>query len=99
MTLTCPTTMRQPSAKRTQVCVWRPTLPGVVGRWKRVDAIAKSRPDHGPRQGSGKTGGRTRRPERCDFLMAVQILRLTVAHRARIIAEYLIECRDVIGDQ
>jgi hypothetical protein len=31
--------------------------------------------------------------------MAVQILRLTVAHRARIIAEYLIECRDVVGDQ
>jgi hypothetical protein len=60
--------------------------------------VATKGGDHGPRQGSGKAGGRTRRPERCDFLIAVQVLRLTVAHRARIIAEYLIECRDVVGD-
>jgi hypothetical protein len=26
--------------KRTHVCVWRPTLPGVVARWNRVDATA-----------------------------------------------------------
>jgi hypothetical protein len=61
--------------------------------------VATKGGDHGPRQGSGKAGGRTRRPERCDVLIAVQILRLTVAHRARIIAEYFIECRDVVGDQ
>jgi hypothetical protein len=61
--------------------------------------VATKGGDHGPRQGSGKAGGRTRRPERCDFLIAVQILRLTVAHRARIIAEYLIERRNVVADQ
>ena len=45
MTLTCPTTTRQPSSKRTQVCVIRPTFPGAVARWNNVDAIAKSRPN------------------------------------------------------
>ena len=44
MTLTWPTTMRQPSSQRTQVCVMRPTLPGAVVRWNSVEAIAKSRP-------------------------------------------------------
>ena len=32
------------SGKRTQVCDCRPTLPGMVARWNRVEAIAKSRP-------------------------------------------------------
>ena len=31
-TLTWAATTRQPSGKRTQVCIWRPTLPGIVGR-------------------------------------------------------------------
>ena len=98
---TCPTTMRQPSAKRTQVCVMRPTLPGAVIRWKSVDAIAKSRPNvvitvldrvrARPADGRGA--------ECFDFLIAVQILRLTVTDRARIIAKHLIECRNVVGDQ
>ena|SRR5437879_4700982 len=30
--LTCAATTCQPSAKRTQVCIWRPTLPGTVTR-------------------------------------------------------------------
>ena len=61
--------------------------------------VATKGGDHGLRQGSRKAGGRTRRPEGCDFLIAVQILRLTVADGARIIAEYLIERRNVVGDQ
>ena len=44
ITLTCAATTRQPSAKRTQVCIWRPTLPTMLGRWNRVEATAKSRP-------------------------------------------------------
>jgi len=35
---------RHPSAKRTQVCICRPTLPGVVARKNSVDATAQSRP-------------------------------------------------------
>ena len=30
--LTCAAAMRQPSANRTQVCIWRPTLPGEAAR-------------------------------------------------------------------
>ena len=44
ITLTWPVTMCQPSSKRTQVWVWRPTLPGMVVRWNSVFATAKSRP-------------------------------------------------------
>jgi hypothetical protein len=79
--------------------------PDLTGRSRAVEKgrchckVATKGGDHGPRQASGKAGGRTRRPERCDFLIAVQILRLTVAHRARIIAEYLIERRNVVADQ
>jgi hypothetical protein len=32
ITLTCAATMRQPCGKRTQVCIWRPTFPDMVGR-------------------------------------------------------------------
>ena len=45
MMLTCPTAMRQPSSKRIQVWVMRPTLPGALVRWNSVDAIAQSRPN------------------------------------------------------
>ena len=44
MMLTCAATTRQPSGKRTQVCIWRPTLPTSVGRWNSVEATAQSRP-------------------------------------------------------
>src|SRR5271156_6783722 len=44
ITLTWAATTNQPSGKRTQVCICRPTLPGMVGRWNRVEAIPKSRP-------------------------------------------------------
>ena len=44
ITLTCAATTRQPSGVRAQVCIWRPTLPGVVSRWNSVDAVAKSWP-------------------------------------------------------
>src|SRR6266852_1138212 len=44
ITLTCAATTNQPSGKRTQACICRPTLPGVVTRWNRVEAIAKSQP-------------------------------------------------------
>ena len=44
ITLTWAATTNQPSGKRTQVCICRPTLPGMVARWNRVEAIAKSRP-------------------------------------------------------
>ena len=30
--------------KRTQVCIWRPVLPGTLGRWNSVEATAQSRP-------------------------------------------------------
>ena len=42
--LTCAATTCQPSGKRTQVCIWRPTLPGTVTRWNSVEAVAKSCP-------------------------------------------------------
>src|SRR5687768_15836281 len=42
--LTCAATTFQPLGNRTQVCIWRPTLPGKVFRWNNVDATAKSRP-------------------------------------------------------
>ncbi len=32
MMLTWAATTRHPSGKRTQVCIWRPTLPGAVSR-------------------------------------------------------------------
>ena len=44
MRLTCAATTRQPSGKRTQVCICRPTLPGMLSRWNRVEATAQSRP-------------------------------------------------------
>ena len=44
MTLTWAATMRQPPGKRTQVCICRPTFPGVASRWNKVAATAKSRP-------------------------------------------------------
>ncbi len=43
-TLTCAATTCQPSAKRTHVCIWRPTLPFMASRWNSVEATAKSRP-------------------------------------------------------
>ena len=43
MTLTWAATMSQPSGNRTQVCIWRPTFPG-LDRGNKVAAIAKSRP-------------------------------------------------------
>src|SRR5262249_26018144 len=42
MTLTWPTTICQPLGPLTQVCVWRPILPGA--RRNSVEATAKSRP-------------------------------------------------------
>ena len=42
--LTCAATTRQPSAKRTQVCICRPTFPGTLARWNSVEATAWSRP-------------------------------------------------------
>jgi hypothetical protein len=42
-TLTWAATVRQPSSKRAQDCCWRPTLPGMVSRWNKVEAVAKSR--------------------------------------------------------
>ena len=44
MTLIWAATMRQPSGKRTQVCICRPTLPGAESRRNRVAEIAQSRP-------------------------------------------------------
>src|SRR5271166_7043017 len=44
ITLTCAATTRQPCEVRTQVCICRPTWPGVESRWNRVEAVAKSRP-------------------------------------------------------
>ena len=44
MMLTWAATMRQPSGKRTQVCICRPTLPGADSRRNRVAATAQSRP-------------------------------------------------------
>ena len=44
ITLTCAATTRQPSGKRTQVCIWRPILPGTLARWNSVEATAQSRP-------------------------------------------------------
>ena len=44
MMLTWAATIRQPSGKRTQVCICRPILPGALSRRKRVAAIAQSRP-------------------------------------------------------
>jgi hypothetical protein len=38
--LTCAATTRQPCAKRTQVCICRPILPGAEGRWNSVEATA-----------------------------------------------------------
>ena len=42
--LTWAATMRQPSGKRTQVCICRPTLPAALSRRNRVAATAQSRP-------------------------------------------------------
>ena len=42
--LTCAATTCQPSGKRTQVCICRPSLPGTVSRRNKVEATAKSRP-------------------------------------------------------
>ncbi len=44
MMLTWAATMRQPSAKRIQVCICRPILPGALSRRKSVAATAQSRP-------------------------------------------------------
>src|SRR5262249_3790686 len=44
MKLTCAATTCQPSAKRTQVCICRPILPGTDARSNRVEATAKLRP-------------------------------------------------------
>jgi hypothetical protein len=44
ITLTCAATIRQPSGKRTQVCICRPILPGALSRRNKVAAIAKSWP-------------------------------------------------------
>ena len=40
MMLTCAATTRQPSGKRTHVCICRPTLPARAGRWNSVEATA-----------------------------------------------------------
>ena len=44
ITLTCAATTRQPSSKRTQVCICRPIFPGDDARRNNVEAVAKSRP-------------------------------------------------------
>ena len=36
--------IRQPSGVRTQVCIWRPSLPATLSRRNRVEATAKSLP-------------------------------------------------------
>ncbi len=41
---TCAATTRHPSGMRTQVCIWRPTLPLALSRRNSVDAVAKSVP-------------------------------------------------------
>ena len=42
--LTWAATTRQPSGKRTQVCICRPTFVGALARWNSVEATAWSRP-------------------------------------------------------
>ena len=44
MTLIWAATMRQPSGKRTQVCICRPIFPGALSRRNRVAAMAQSGP-------------------------------------------------------
>ena len=44
ITLMWAATIRQPSGKRTQVCICRPTLPGAPSRRNSVAAMARSRP-------------------------------------------------------
>src|SRR5437588_9453219 len=44
MTLTWAATTRQPSGRRAQLCIWRPTVPGGVSRYS-VETVANVSPN------------------------------------------------------
>ena len=101
MRLTCAATMRHPSGKRTQVWLWRP-MRSLPARRNSMFAVAKSVPNVvitilvSVRASPGR---RTRRAERRDGVVTVQVLRRAVAQRGFVAPEELVEHGDVVADQ
>ena len=76
MMLTWAATTRQPSGNRAQVCIWRPTLPGIVGaaKQRRSDGvIAAVGGDDGIRQRACQACRRARGAKCLDLAVTVKI--------------------------
>jgi hypothetical protein len=68
--LTLAATTFQPSGKRTQLCIWRPILPGAELRRNSVEAVPKSRPkrcNHGAFEIALKADGGSGSPKGLDL--------------------------------
>ncbi len=102
MTLTCAATMRQPSGKRTQVCICRPILLRrrvAVEQGRRHREIAPVSRDLRPLQPPRQAGAGARRAKRLDLVVAVEVLGGAVADRRRRGVKEPIQRRDIVGGQ
>ncbi len=101
MTLTWAATIRQPSGKRTQVCICRPTLPGALSRRNRVAAIgavAAVSDDAGPLEPRARPAGERAARNAWIAVVAVEVLAGAVADGGLARQEETVERGDVVGD-
>ena len=102
MTLTWAATMRQPSGKRTQVCICRPVLPGAVvapEQRRRDRAVSAVGHDSRALQPALEARRRARRAKRLDRLVAVEVFSRAIADCVFALQKELIERLDVIVDE
>ena len=87
MTLTWAATIRQPSGKRAQVCICRPTLPGALAvKQRRGDrVVAAIGGDHGRRVLRVSPTGERAARNAVDRVIAVEVFADAVAERARVV--------------